>query len=102
MQLKAPKTHQNSRTPSRANRKPSRYLYFASKADVEGQNDVAGFPLDAKARPPAHGHLDTSSRWATRHGLPIGRPRQPESLVAGETTSTRTCTGDGQGLRDEG
>ena len=42
MQLKGSKTHGNLKAAfageSQANR---RYLYFASKADVEGQNDVA-------------------------------------------------------------
>ena len=42
MQLKGSKTHGNLKAAfageSQANR---RYLYFAAKADVEGQNDVA-------------------------------------------------------------
>src|SRR4030067_524010 len=42
MQLKGSKTHQHLKDAfageSQANR---RYLYFAAKADVEGQNDVA-------------------------------------------------------------
>ena len=42
MQLKGSKTHDNLKAAfageSQANR---RYLYFAAKADVEGQNDVS-------------------------------------------------------------
>ena len=42
MNLKGTKTHENLKAAfageSQANR---RYLYFATKADVEGQNDVA-------------------------------------------------------------
>jgi rubrerythrin len=48
MELKGSQTEQNLKDAfageSQANR---RYLYFASKADVEGYNDVAaGFPLN--------------------------------------------------------
>ncbi|HET9042923.1 MAG TPA: rubrerythrin family protein [Burkholderiales bacterium] len=71
---------------SQANR---RYLYFANKADVEGQNDVAAlFRSTAEGETGhAHGHLEyleTVGDPAT--GLPIGASRlNLKSAVAGET-----------------
>jgi rubrerythrin len=71
---------------SQANR---RYLYFANKADVEGQNDVAAlFRSTAEGETGhAHGHLEyleTVGDPAT--GLPIGSSRNNlKSAVAGET-----------------
>ena len=59
--LKGTKTHDNLKAAfageSQANR---RYLYFANKADVEGQNDVAAlFRSTAEGETGhAHGHLD--------------------------------------------
>ena len=61
MALKGTKTEQNLKAAfageSQANR---RYLYFANKADVEGQNDVAAlFRSTAEGETGhAHGHLD--------------------------------------------
>ncbi len=61
MQLKGSKTHDNLKAAfageSQANR---RYLYFAAKADVEGQNDVAAlFRSTAEGETGhAHGHLE--------------------------------------------
>ena len=61
MQLKGSKTHDNLKAAfageSQANR---RYLYFAAKADVEGQNDVAMlFRSTAEGETGhAHGHLE--------------------------------------------
>ena len=61
MQLKGSKTHDNLTAAfageSQANR---RYLYFAAKADVEGQNDVAAlFRSTAEGETGhAHGHLE--------------------------------------------
>ena len=69
---------------SQANR---RYLYFANKADVEGQNDVAAlFRSTAEGETGhAHGHLEfleQSGDPAT--GLPIGNSRQNlQAAVAG-------------------
>ena len=63
--LKGTKTHDNLKAAfageSQANR---RYLYFASKADVEGQNDVAAlFRSTAEGETGhAHGHLDYLAR----------------------------------------
>ena len=59
--LKGSKTHDNLKAAfageSQANR---RYLYFAAKADVEGQNDVAAlFRSTAEGETGhAHGHLE--------------------------------------------
>ena len=90
MGLKGSKTEQNLKDAfageSQANR---RYLYFANKADVEGQNDVAAlFRSTAEGETGhAHGHLDflaTVGDPAT--GLPIGSSRQNlTAAVAGET-----------------
>ena len=61
MGLKGSKTEQNLKAAfageSQANR---RYLYFANKADVEGQNDVAAlFRSTAEGETGhAHGHLE--------------------------------------------
>ena len=61
MSLKGSKTEQNLKDAfageSQANR---RYLYFAAKADVEGQNDVAAvFRSTAEGETGhAHGHLE--------------------------------------------
>src|SRR5258706_555466 len=73
MQLKGSKTHGNLKAAfageSQANR---RYLYFAAKADVEGQNDVAAvFRSTAEGETGhAHGHLEYLAQCrdpATRH-----------------------------------
>ena len=90
MQLKGSKTEGNLKAAfageSQANR---RYLYFANKADVEGQNDVAAlFRSTAEGETGhAHGHLDhlaTVGDPAT--GLPIGSSRNNlKAAVAGET-----------------
>src|SRR6202012_4581955 len=71
---------------SQANR---RYLYFANKADVEGQNDVAAvFRSTAEGETGhAHGHLDylaVVGDPATE--LPIGGSRENlKAAIAGET-----------------
>jgi len=62
--LKGTKTHDNLKAAfageSQANR---RYLYFANKADVEGQNDVAAlFRSTAEARPVTRTATSTTSR----------------------------------------
>ncbi|MBC7957377.1 MAG: rubrerythrin [Cytophagales bacterium] len=90
MGLKGSKTEQNLKDAfageSQANR---RYLYFANKADIEGQNDVAAlFRSTAEGETGhAHGHLEfleTVGDPAT--GLPIGSSRlNLKAAVAGET-----------------
>ena len=72
---------------SQANR---RYLYFANKADIEGQNDVAAlFRSTAEGETGhAHGHLEFLEHGSgdPATGLPIGNSRQNlKAAVAGET-----------------
>ena len=91
MGLKGSKTEQNLKDAfageSQANR---RYLYFANKADVEGQNDVAMlFRSTAEGETGhAHGHLEFLENGSgdPATGLPIGTSRQNlAAAVAGET-----------------
>jgi rubrerythrin len=91
MGLKGSKTEQSLRDAfageSQANR---RYLYFANKADVEGQNDVAAlFRSTAEGETGhAHGHLEFLEHGVgdPATGLPIGTSRQNlMAAVAGET-----------------
>jgi rubrerythrin len=106
--LKGSKTEENLKAAfageSQANR---RYLYFANKADVEGQNDVAAlFRSTAEGETGhAHGHLEyleTVGDPAT--GLPIGTSRQNlASAVAGETHEyTDMYPGMAKVAREEG
>ena len=89
---------------SQANR---RYLYFANKADIEGQNDIAAlFRSTAEGETGhAHGHLEfleQSGDPATV--LPIGPTRQNlEAAVAGETHEyTDMYPGMAKTAREEG
>ena len=90
MALKGSKTEQNLRDAfageSQANR---RYLYFANKADIEGQNDVAAlFRSTAEGETGhAHGHLEFLEQIGDpATGLPIGPTRANlKAAVAGET-----------------
>ena len=90
MELKGSKTHGNLKDAfageSQANR---RYLYFANKADVEGQNDVSAlFRSTAEGETGhAHGHLDYLAQVGDpATDLPIGSSRQNlKAAVAGET-----------------
>jgi rubrerythrin len=96
MQLKGSKTHQHLKDAfageSQANR---RYLYFAAKADVEGQNDVAAvFRSTAEGETGhAHGHLEYMEACGDpATDLPIGGTRANlKTMIAGEITSTLTC-----------
>jgi rubrerythrin len=108
MQLKGSKTEGNLKAAfageSQAKR---RYLYFANKADVEGQNDVAAlFRSTADGETGhAHGHLDhlaTVGDPAT--GLPIGSSRNNlKAAVAGETHEyTDMYPGMAKTAREEG
>jgi rubrerythrin len=88
--LKGSKTEENLKAAfsgeSQANR---RYLYFANKADVEGQNDVAAlFRSTAEGETGhAHGHLE----WLEQVGDPATACRScalattSMAAVAGET-----------------
>src|SRR6185295_19203479 len=91
MALKGSKTEQNLKDAfageSQANR---RYLYFANKADIEGQNDVAAlFRSTAEGETGhAHGHLEFLEHGSgdPATGLPIGATRANlKAAVAGET-----------------
>jgi rubrerythrin len=90
MQLKGTKTHGNLKDAfsgeSQANR---RYLYFAAKADVEGQNDVATvFRSTAEGETGhAHGHLEYLEQVGDpATDLPIGNTRSNlKAAIAGET-----------------
>ena len=94
MGLKGSKTEQNLKDAfageSQANR---RYLYFANKADIEGQNDVAAlFRSTAEGETGhAHGHLEflevvgdpATAAFRFSRLDPIGKP------VAGSPTASR-------------
>ena len=108
MNLKGSKTHDNLKAAfageSQANR---RYLYFASKADVEGQNDIAAvFRSTAEGETGhAHGHLDyLSGVGDPATNLPIGRTRENlKGAVAGETHEyTDMYPGMARVAREEG
>ena len=99
MGLKGTKTEQNLKDAfageSQANR---RYLYFANKADVEGQNDVAMLFRSTAEGETAHAHGDPAT------DLPIGSSRQNlMAAVAGETHEyTDMYPGMAKTARDEG
>ena len=108
MSLKGTKTEQNLKDAfageSQANR---RYLYFANKADIEGQNDVAAlFRSTAEGETGhAHGHLEFLEEVGDpATGLPIGSSRQNlTAAVAGETHEyTDMYPGMAKTARDEG
>jgi rubrerythrin len=108
MQLKGSKTFANLKAAfageSQANR---RYLYFAAKADVEGQNDVAAlFRSTAEGETGhAHGHLDyMASVGDPATELPIGSSRNNlAAAVAGETHEyTDMYPGMAKQAREEG
>src|SRR5512140_2530858 len=106
--LKGSKTEENLKAAfageSQANR---RYLYFANKADVEGQNDVAAlFRSTAEGETGhAHGHLEWREQVGDpATGLPIGSTRNNlKAAVAGETHEyTDMYPGMAKSARDEG
>jgi len=106
--LKGSKTEENLKAAfageSQANR---RYLYFANKADVEGQNDVAAlFRSTAEGETGhAHGHLEWLEQCGDpATGLPIGATRDNlKAAVAGETHEyTDMYPGMAKTARDEG
>ena len=106
--LKGTKTHDNLKAAfageSQANR---RYLYFAAKADVEGQNDVAAvFRSTAEGETGhAHGHLDYLKRVGDpATGEPIGDTQKNlKASIAGETYEyTQMYPGFAKTAREEG
>lgn len=108
MELKGSKTEGNLKEAfageSQANR---RYLYFASKADVEGYNDVSAvFRSTAEGETGhAHGHLEyLESVGDPVTELPIGGTSDNlKSAIAGETYEyTDMYPGMAKTARDEG
>jgi len=106
--IKGSKTHDNLKAAfageSQANR---RYLYFANKADVEGQNDVAAlFRSTAEGETGhAHGHLEyLEAVGDPATGLPFGGTQDNlKSAIAGETHEyTDMYPGMAKTARDEG
>src|SRR5947208_14439502 len=106
--LKGTKTHDNLKDAfageSQANR---RYLYFATKADIEGQNDVAAlFRSTAEGETGhAHGHLEfLEAVGDPATGLPIGATRDNlKAAVAGATHEyTDMYPGMAKAARQEG
>jgi rubrerythrin len=106
--LKGSRTEENLKAAfageSQANR---RYLYFANKADVEGQNDVAAlFRSTAEGETGhAHGHLEWLEQVGDpATGLPIGSTRDNlKAAVAGETHEyTDMYPGMARTAREEG
>lgn len=108
MDLKGSKTEQNLKEAfageSQANR---RYLYFASKADVEGFNDVSAvFRSTAEGETGhAHGHLEfLEAVGDPATGKPIGSTAlNLEAAIAGETYEyTDMYPGMAKTAREEG
>ncbi len=108
MKLKGTKTHDNLKAAfageSQANR---RYLYFANKADVEGNTEVAAlFRATAEGETGhAHGHLDYLAHVGDpATDLPIGSSENNlKAAVAGETHEyTDMYPGMAKSARDEG
>ncbi|MBA2658677.1 MAG: rubrerythrin [Nitrosospira sp.] len=109
MELKGSQTEGNLKAAfageSQANR---RYLYFAAKADVEGQNDVAAvFRSTAEGETGhAHGHLEYLEACGDpATGLPFGGPSRDnlKTAIAGETHEyTDMYPGMAKSARDEG
>ena len=109
MNLKGSKTEQSLKDAfsgeSQANR---RYLYFAAKADVEGQNDVAAvFRSTAEGETGhAHGHLEYLEKECgdPATGEPIGYSvLNLKAAIAGETHEyTDMYPGMAKTAREEG
>ena len=108
MQLKGSKTEENLKaafvSESQSNR---RYLYFANKADIEGQSDISAlFRSTAEGETGhAHGHLDYLAQVGDPvTGLPIGSSRDNlKSAIASETHEyTNMYSGMAKTARDEG
>ncbi len=88
--LKGTRTHDNLKAAFAGESQVNRcYLYFANKADVEGQNDVAAlFGSSAEGETGhAHGHLEyMESVGDPATDKPIGKTRlNLAAAIAGET-----------------
>jgi len=84
-----------------------RYLYFANKADIEGQSDVASLFRSTAEGETGHafGHLEFLEQAGDpATGMPMGATRQNlKSAVAGETHEyTDMYPGMAKTARDEG
>ena len=109
MSIKGTKTEENLKDAfageSQANR---RYLYFAAKADVEGENDVASvFRSTAEGETGhAHGHMEYLEKDCgdPATGEPIGDTRMNlKAAIAGETHEyTDMYPGMAKTAREEG
>ena len=108
MQLKGSKTEENLKaafiSEAQSNR---RYLYFANKADIEGQSDISAlFRSTAEGETGhAHGHLDYLAQVGDPvTGLPIGSSRDNlKSAIASETHEhTEMYPGMAKTAREEG
>lgn len=108
MKLKGSKTEENLKEAfageSQANR---RYLYFASKADVEGYNDVSAVFRSTAEGETGHafGHIEYLEECGDPvTGLPIGATADNlRSAVAGETYEyTDMYPGMAKTAREEG
>ena len=109
MSIKGTKTEENLKDAfageSQANR---RYLYFAAKADVEGENDVATvFRSTAEGETGhAHGHMEYLEKDCgdPATGEPIGDTRMNlKAAIAGETHEyTDMYPGMAKTAREEG
>ena len=106
--LKGSQTEENLKTAfsseAQANR---RYLYFANKADLEGQTDVAAlFRSTAQGETGhAHGHLEWLEQCGDpTTGLPFGSTRQNlTAAMAGENHEyTDMYPGMAKTAREEG
>ena len=107
-ELKGSKTEDNLKAAfageSQANR---RYLYFAQKADIEGENEISAlFRSTAEGETGhAHGHLEyLEEAGDPATGLPIGGTKiNLEASVAGETHEyTDMYPGMAKTAREEG
>ena len=108
MELKGSRTERNLKDAfageSQANR---RYLYFASKADIEGYNDISAvFRSTAEGETGhAHGHLQyLEAVGDPATGLPIGNTSDNlKAAIAGETHEyTDMYPGMASAAREEG
>ena len=108
MKLKGSRTEENLKYAfageSQANR---RYLYFATKADIEGYNDVSTvFRSTAEGETGhAHGHLESLEQCGDpATGLPIGVTADNlKAAIAGETHEyTDMYPGMAKKAREEG
>ncbi len=106
--LSGTKTHENLKEAfageSQANR---RYLYFARRADIEGNSDVAGLFRDTAEGETGHafGHMDfLSEAGDPGTDLPVGTSQKNlASAVAGETYEfTAMYPGFAKTAREEG